>query len=535
MANKRLSGEDYDQKLFRSLARIGSSLRLPSRGGGINVPNIGGKPNKPGRGRASRADWPSEAEIADMVDRNGNGFVGDGEPWMQRVRRSARSVLRPKPAGSNPQSSRINPSREARRMNFSLRNIPGDGDRRRRRPEVKPRTRTKTGNFISVGKPSGPISPRSPLGQILYQDDNPEFAKNLTFVEKKLRPLFFSEDGDLLSLDELTISGLRQQVERGKNSDEAKLAASTFLNEVIANRGEAAEIDDKFFEILRNENPESFEAIQSALEEIRQHKPNSDSDYALELQERLFASMLTKNPDLRPLVEMFGLPKTYLFLGAPKEKESDAPYDASSLLKQAMFDWDTGSVGINETALRFLYGDDVAPFELGVTEKEYEELKQALTASADGEDLMSVANNAEGILLHEYAHYLDMMTTTLGTAEQRQAKADLKSFYELMAELYNDEASQDFINFVDLDAMSDEEFDDWGDRLVDLNKKYPLVAGEPTLQMMIRMPYGMQNFEEFFAEIVTAWFSPDEEVRKLIPNGIAGTLEAIFGFSPKGN
>lgn len=514
MENKRITGEDFDQKLFRSLARIGSSMRgvgmpkLPSAG----RRGVGGsvKPS-----RATRADWPSDAEIADMVDRNRDGFVGDGEPWMTRVRRRARAVVRPKPAGSNPQQSRMNPRGEARRMNFSLRDIPQDGQPRRRRPEPKPRTRTKTGKFISVGKPAGSVSPRSPLGQILYQDDNPEFSKNLTFVEKNLRPLFFSEEGDLFSLDDLTVSGLRR-LPGQKNS-------------------ETADFDDKFFELIRKENPESFESLQLALDEIKKHNPNSDSDYALEIQERLFAAMMTKNSKLQPLVEKYGLPKTYLFLGAPKEKESDSPYDASSLLKQGMFDWDTGSVGINETALRFLYGDDVAPFELGVTEKEYEQLKQALTPVEDGEDLLSIANNAEGVILHEYAHYLDMMTTIFGTEEQRQAKKDLKLFYEQMNELYNDEKAQEFLNFIDLDSLTDQEFEDYTDRLFELLEKYPLVGGESNLQMMIRMPYGMQNFEEFFAEAVTAWFSPNEDVQKIVNPAVASMLEDILGMAPKGN
>ena len=66
---------------------------------GVGMPKLP-TPNRRGVGgqvkpsRATRADWPSDAEIADMVDRNNDGFVGDGEPWMTRVRRRARNISR---------------------------------------------------------------------------------------------------------------------------------------------------------------------------------------------------------------------------------------------------------------------------------------------------------------------------------------------------------------------------------------------------------------------------------------------------------
>lgn len=523
MQHKRLTGEEFDQKLFRSLARIGSSLR------GTNMPNIpsAGRRGLGGRvkpSRATRADWPSDAEIADMVDRNGDGFVGDGEPWMTRVRRRARGISMSRNRETSVTYDSLLTDRDA--VSGLTRNLPS---KKRRTPKKKPPSRDE-GNISNVereqSEPSSEVL--SQIGAMLAQ-----WEKDAA-EQRKLHPEYddptFTQDD--LDFAKSTINLIKTKDPIDDMSEENIIAITLDLIQAAKQKNEFPfvlmsdeEIKDKDVALEIAKSTGGLDYMKTQMSFPLEGVEVDTSETANEIIQTALAMTVSETPIIRSLIERYGWPKsTGLFTARPTSaidtSDTAESIETQMIRNQGFFSGAWDSVFFS----RPLFGWWI----------NRESLDDKVESPAVDDSLKRPDAPASGIvggtpmatIRHEYGHFLDMFITYTGKDSQVQAIADLKSYFQ--------NELPELLEKKDLLAQKLE------DRFIELGGN-PLDRDQRIMQRVLQefkeerrqvllATYWMSHYAEtedyeFLAELFAAATSSNSQLRKVIPPELFALVE----------
>jgi len=434
---KRVTGEEFDQKLFRSLARIGSSIR------GVGAPKLptAGRRGIGGRvkpSRATRADWPSDAEIAEMVDRNNDGFVGDGEPWMTRVRRRARTAARGnRPSSGQRLSATGQSSRLARSFLPVIDNPTAErGGRRLRRATGTPAQAKKESEI------------RSKIKNVLR-----DFAGSED-VDKRLKAPDF-------------VIGVKRQYdlvrEMTSDSDPAALR-KIGLPEVIDDPEEAK----KFYMELASDVEKVFSRV---LAHRRPSEWDMNTDEATrERIEKLVVEALADSPEFEKVFDKFAeteaLPRIGIFRKVPElllqdmydARGKERPKDPVAAIA-GMYEYSTNTIQISQSVLDILDNEE---FE-----------------DSPGGSL--VGRNKSTIFRHEFGHFVDEYIKAFGTEKQKRIRASIVREFKLLSENGEYDGSDWFTKY---SMKNEEEF------LAELFAMYT----SPNPEVRDAIPSGLQTY-----------------------------------------
>jgi hypothetical protein len=521
--DKRLTGEEFDQKLFRSLARIGSSMR------GVGMPKIpsAGRRGVGGRvkpSRATRADWPSEAEIADMVDRNRDGFVGDGEPWMTRVRRRARNISRSR--NSEP-TSIYGPVQADRNESSGLtRNLPS---KKRRTPKKKPSSRDENNiSNVETGRPKPSPEILAEIGAMMAQWDREAEE------QRKLHPEYddptFTQDDLDFAKSVINLIKTKDPME-DMNDENIVIFTLDLLQEAKRNGHPTyslmsdAQLQDKDLALQIIKDGGGLSHVRNELGSILEGVETDTSETANEIVQTALAMTISETPIIRSLIEKYGWPKstgmfTSLATGSIDTSDTAASIETQTVQTQGFFSAAWESVFFSRPLFGWWINKESLDPE--VESPAVDDLLKRPDAPASE----IITGTPMGTIRHEYGHFLDALITYTGKDSQVQAIADLKSYFEnelpALQQKKEDLAQKLEDRYIELGGNP---LNRDAKIMQQVAKEFREERLEAKLATYWMSRYAMTEDYEFMAELFAAATSANEKLRKVIPPNLITLVE----------
>lgn len=264
----------------------------------------------------------------------------------------------------------------------------------------------------------------------------------------------------------------------------------------------------RFIQALRTEfdydpsNEEKFKTAMNMLAELEEHEVRIDKKTE-ETIVNLVEGSIVDNPAFQKILEDFGVPRTVIF-----DRNATFPEDDNE---------EFSAPGYTDSAIIYLDGKTFDKYLMpdGTYEPKEEVLPREKTGWAEDQ-------NAAEVFRHEVGHVIENRTMGLGTIEQIAALRQIqKKYEELVIGAKNLQTS--------LGIM---EKNEGRDAVIEFLKTH---QNNPAVIQLIDAwwtPYAETNQQEWVAELFTMSTSPNQDIRKLVPEDMRELVTKWLGFSP---